>query len=368
MRIAFVLNSLQTGGAEIHTAGLAAALLARGHDCLLAPLLPRDEIEAAGALPRANIDGNGLGDLAAMRRLAGILRGFRPDVIVAVNERPLTYAHLARALGGPKAPIVAIYHTTDLLGAKQRFLMRLAKPLFARSEALVYVSGNQRRRWERDGLTAKRVEVIHNGIDAARFSPERAAILRDTQRRSLGYAPTDYIIGMSAAFRPEKNHGQALEALRRLRDRGTMARLLFVGDGPELTSIRTQAVAMGVTESVRFAGRQADVAPFLAAFDVGLLTSTAVETFSLAALETMAMGAPMVMSEIGGASEMIDGVNGCLFPARDTPALVSALESLSDPAVRRAAGTAAAETVRARFTHELMVARYEALFGEVAGA
>ena len=76
MRIAFVVNSLQTGGAEIHTVGLAAALRERGHDCLLVPLLPRTEIDVRD-LERVDVGGNGLGDLGAMRRLGTILRDWR---------------------------------------------------------------------------------------------------------------------------------------------------------------------------------------------------------------------------------------------------------------------------------------------------
>ena len=365
MRIAFVLNSLQTGGAEIHTVGLAAALKARGHDCLLAPLLPRTEIDTRG-VERADIGGNGLGNVAAMLRLGNLLRDWRAERVIAVNERPLMYAHMSRVVGGPVLPTVAIYHTTDLQTGRQRFLHRLAEPMFARSDALVYVSGNQRRKWAADGLTARHVEIIRNGIDARRFSRAVAAKYRDRQRAALELAPGDYVVGLSAAFRPEKNHIQAVDAVGALRARNIAAKLLLVGDGPTMPQVRSHVSASGLDDVVIFAGRQADVVPYLSAFDVGLLASTAIETFSLAALEFMGLGVPGVLSDIGGASEMVDeGLTGHLFPAGDTAALVAALADLADPARRRAMGGAAAKKVQANFTHDKMVARYEALFREV---
>lgn len=363
MRIAFVLNSLRTGGAEIHTIALAEGLCARGHACTILPLIAGADVSRAQGLISPVVGGN---RLQGSRLLARLLDKWAPDLVVAVNERPLICAHLARSLfGGPRRPIVEVFHTSDIRDLRQRTNFAMARPFFLRSDGLVYVSENQRRQWEIRGLSANRVATIQNGIDAVRFSPAHAAQFREPQRQALGYTPADVVIGMSAAFRPEKNHYQALDALQLLRERGMAARLLFIGGGPDQAAIRAKAAAMGIVNSVYFAGRHADVVPFVAAFDIGLLTSTA-ETFSLAALEIMAMGVPMVMSDVGGASEIINGVNGRLFPASNTEALVSALASFSGPDVRRNAGAAATALVQAQFTHEAMVERYEALFTKIA--
>lgn len=366
MRVSFLLNSLQTGGAEIHTVELAERLQDRGHDCQLVSLLSRTELSVPATLDHHVVKGNGLTDIRAMRRLVERISASRADVVVAVNVRPLIYAHLARALG-LKLPIVCIFHTTDVRDLRLRANIALARPFFARSDLLIYVSANQRRHWEDRSLTAKRVATITNGIDVQRFSPRSAAQHRLNRRHELGYVETDYVIGMSAAFRPEKNHVQAIEAVAALRAKGAPAKLLLLGDGPTLEPVRARAKALGILDVVHFAGRRDDVAPWVAAFDVGLLTSTAIETFSLSALEVMAMGVPMVMSDIGGASEMLeDGVNGRLFPSGDTDVLVGALRELSDPARRLAAGRAAANVVRTRFAHGGMVERYDALLRELA--
>jgi glycosyltransferase involved in cell wall biosynthesis len=108
------------------------------------------------------------------------------------------------------------------------------------------------------------------------------------------------------------------------------------------------------------------VRPLLAASDVVALPSTSVETFSLAALEAMALGRPVVLSDIGGAAEMVrPEENGFLFPAHDTPALVAALGALADPAARERMGAAARTTVEARFSERAMVDRYEGLLQQL---
>jgi glycosyltransferase involved in cell wall biosynthesis len=90
-----------------------------------------------------------------------------------------------------------------------------------------------------------------------------------------------------------------------------------------------------VAPHVTVTGLQQDVRPLLGACDVLTLCSTAVETFSLAALEAMALARPVVHSDVGGAAEMIrDGEQGFLFPVNDTAALVGRLHALADPAVR----------------------------------
>jgi glycosyltransferase involved in cell wall biosynthesis len=93
------------------------------------------------------------------------------------------------------------------------------------------------------------------------------------------------------------------------------------------------------------------------------------ETFSLAALEHMSMGVPAVLSDQGGAREMVsDGVHGFVFPTGDTQALVDALRRLHPLDARERMGARAAEQVAARFRHADMVDRYEALFESLAAA
>lgn len=366
LKIAFVLNALTTGGAEIHTVNLARSLFDLGHTSRLFPLVGHEQINTRGMTVEP-VGGNALTDFHAIRRLGANIDAFNADVVVAVNGRPAAYAQLAHLFGkARKRPVVTIYHTTRLLDLRQR-LQYAANLLFMnRSEALVFVSANQRDHCTRRGMHARRILTIHNNIDGKRFNPAARNLNRDATRHRLGIAADEYVIGMSAAFRPEKNHTQALEALHALRIRNISARLLLLGDGPCRPQIEETARAYGLENAVLYAGRQADVVPWLAAFDVGILTSNAIETFSLAALEIMALGIPVVLSDIGGASEMvISGRSGYLFTVGDTNTLVQALTDLVDSNIRQRMGKEAAMFVGNHFAKGSMVAAYIRLLSEL---
>jgi len=159
---------------------------------------------------------------------------------------------------------------------------------------------------------------------------------------------------------------QLVDALYRLKNAGLPARALFIGDGPERGAVEARARALGVADRFVISGFQEDVRPFLSACDVVTLTSYT-EAFSLAAIEAMALGRPVVHAEVGGAAEMIaHGHNGHLFPVGDTLALVERLATLADKATRARVARNARETVEIRFTERSMIERYEQTLLELA--
>jgi glycosyltransferase involved in cell wall biosynthesis len=213
-------------------------------------------------------------------------------------------------------------------------------------------------------LFSRRSEVIHNGVDIAQFC-ESQPCTREQTRRTLGIAASDYVIGIAALLRKEKNHLQLIEAVARLRQQGLPARALLIGDGEERHTIQIRARALNVCGAVTITGMQQDVRPYVCACDVMTLCSVT-ETFSLAALEAMAMGKPVVLSDVGGASEMVvPRWNGMLFPVRDTDTYVERLAALSDPAISRHMGINARRLMERRFSASLMADRYEMLFASL---
>ena len=178
----------------------------------------------------------------------------------------------------------------------------------------------------------------------------------------MGLGPSTLTLGSVAMFRREKNHLQLVQALAALRRAGVAAHLILVGDGPTREVVEAQVAALALDTAVSFCGEQADVQPFLAAMDVGVLCSTSVETLPLFGLELMAAGAPLVASRIGGLEELVeDGVDGLLFPPHDTTALVRQLKRCADPVVRTRLAVAAAAKAQ-DFGAEVMVDRYAELF------
>ena len=367
MRLLFVTGSLVHGGAERHTITLANRLAERGHECHLAYVKndPSQLERLRGAESVRCLNAGRYLDLRSLIELKDFIGKLKPTHIVAANQYALMYAWLAARGTRPRAWLAATFHTTALARAADRVKMLWYRPLFWTTDRLVFVCEAQRRYWAERRVSGRRTEVIHNGIDTGHWAPvpERT---RRAVRRALGIGERELVVGMSAVLRPEKNHVQLVEAVAALRRRGLPVRALLIGDGPTRPAIEARSRRLGLEDHVLITGLQRDVRPLVGACDAVALCSTAVETFSLAALEAMALGKPVVQSDIGGAAEMTQpGHDGFLFPPGDTRALIERLAALADPAARERMGANARAAVEARFTEKSMIDRYEQTLNEL---
>jgi glycosyltransferase involved in cell wall biosynthesis len=224
------------------------------------------------------------------------------------------------------------------------------------------------------GLRARQDVVIHNGIDTARFSDTWSPEDKRRLRAEQGFAETDLVVGLCGVMRPEKAHGDFLRALAQVVQEGQGAETArtaepgqrvcgwLIGDGPLRAALERDIDALGLRERVRISGFAQDVRPLVAACDAMAITSTT-ETFSLAALEAMALGKPLLMTDVGGAREQVrHGHSGWLVPVGDVNAMAGALARWQDPAAREAMGRRAAAEVRERFELAGMVRGFERQF------
>lgn len=316
-KIVFIVPGLNVGGAEHHTLELRARLSDMGFPTLLlvhGRKRSKTMTSHRGAADAVYLDLKGMSDLAGWFKIRDILRREAPDVIVTVNQMPLIVAVAISRLTGLRAKIVSVFHTTMLQGIEEKrfFLYRLALRL---AHCLVFVSANQERYWRERKLYCRRSSIIRNGVDFERFKPDQQ--MRLEMRKTLGFAAGDIVLGLIAAFRPEKNHVALIEAASELRGRGLSVKVVLVGDGPTRPEVAALVKQRRLDDHVVFAGEQADVRPYIACSDIGVLCSIS-EAMPFSALEFLAMEVPMVISNVGGASEIVHpGVNGWLVdPSR----------------------------------------------------
>jgi len=370
LRAIFVTGSLTHGGAERHAVTLINRLAERGHECHAVYV----KNESPGQIDRLRLREGGTVrclnaaryfDMCALADFATHISRIRPSVIVAANSYALMYSSLALRLSRLRVPLVVIYHSTRLLKAKEQLQLAVYRLFFWTADCSVFVCEKQRRYCLRRGVLSRRNEVIYNGVDTDEFCDRWKPEERGMLRGALGFRDTDYVIGIAAVLRPEKNHVQLVDAVAALRDMGIPARALMIGEGEMRAAVKARARELKVESNVVITGFQQDVRPYIAACDAMVLCSFT-EAFSLAAIEAMALGKPVVHSEVGGAAEMIvPGRNGFLFPVGDTGALVDKLTILADRAVSRRMGTHAREVVELRFSDEIMVDRYEHMLAEL---
>jgi glycosyltransferase involved in cell wall biosynthesis len=212
-----------------------------------------------------------------------------------------------------KATRIISYHSTIHVTRKEHLLHKLYAFLLTKKDAIVTVSTNQAKYTaEHYGIPQTKFTTIHNGIDLKYWHPSTDDHTRLSIRKTYAIPVEATVIVMTAALRIEKNHIGAVKALHQLHTvYSQKAYLLMVGDGVMKEEIIKLARELNLEEHVKITGMQKEVRPFYWASDLFALTSASVETFSIAALEAMGCGLPSVLTNIGGANEMVrDGLNG----------------------------------------------------------
>ncbi|HEX5374754.1 MAG TPA: glycosyltransferase, partial [Solirubrobacterales bacterium] len=171
----------------------------------------------------------------------------------------------------------------------------------------------------------------------------------------------------TANFRAQKGHPVLIEAFATVAQRMPEARLVLLGDGPELPAARRLVGELGLAGRVELPGPQADVWPWLATAHVFALASH-YEPLGIAVLEAMGAGLPVVATGVDGIRELVwPGVTGELVPPGDPAAMAQALIAiLEDPGAATQMGTAG-RAAAAENRMELCVERYFDLYERLLG-
>ena len=301
---------------------------------------------------------------ALIRRIAG---RHGAQLIHANSTRAGFPCVLARRFGGP----AVVVHARDPVpaGAAGRATLAVIEGgsdlVIANSR---YVASQYR---DRKG----KVRVVHNSVDTARFDPGRFDRPQARARLGLGAGPA---LALIAHFVPWKAHDDAVRMLAKLKPTHPDLRLLLVGsvkfsepggrwdNAGFRRDVEELARSLGVADDVIFTGECDDVPELLSAVDV-LLVPSVWEPFGRVVVEGMAMGLPVVATDIGGPVEVIrDGVDGITLPPRSPDAWAAAVAELLDNGERRRAlGEAARARVIADFGPDRVVSKVLAHYDEV---
>jgi len=272
---------------------------------------------------------------------------------------------LGKLAARSKAKEVVTIHTTKNRNLKNELWdWFLYAPLMNFCRSIITVSENQRFHWSRKyPFLAKRFVTIHNGIDTEKFRDTMTAEARANLKNELGLQEDQFLVGILADFRPEKGHGYAFQALGQLRERNGNAKLMLIGAGERDRALRMLAEKLSISKDVIWLGYQKDPRPFISLCDVLLVPSFAVETFSLAILEGLSMGKPVIGTYIGGTPEIItNGHNGFLIKPRDAKSIALGLEKvMKDTNLRKRLSENARKSVLDRYPISKMVQKTGAL-------
>jgi N-acetyl-alpha-D-glucosaminyl L-malate synthase BshA len=303
-------------------------------------------------------------DLALATKMATVARAEKLDLLHVHYAIPHSIsAILARESIKQKryVPVVTTLHGTDitLVGADRGYLP-ITRYGLQQSDGVTAVSRFLKRATI-ETFDFDDIEVIPNFICPNHYRRDEDSPLK----KELAPNGEKLLVHVSN-FRPVKRPVDCVEILAKVLEKGSDAKLIMVGDGPERSSIAYRAEQLNITEKVMFVGKRANIADYLAIADVFLLPSEE-ESFGLAALEAQACEVPVVATRVGGIPEVItDGETGFLSEIGDVEKMSGdTLKLLGDEDMARRFGAAGRAQAIARYDANTIISQYIAFYEKI---
>lgn len=301
-------------------------------------------------------------DLTLASRMAQVAKNEKLDLLHVHYAVPhAVSAYLAKQMVGDQLKVVTTLHGTDItvLGYDHTLkdIIRLG---IENSDAVTAVSEDLITQTHDLLQVKKPIDLVYNFIDSREYYP------REMSRFRKDVAPYGEPVFIHISnFRKVKRVCDVVRIFHKITQR-VDAKLLMVGEGPELPVVRELADQLGVSDNITYLGQQEDVACVLSMADVLLLPSEK-ESFGLAALEAMACGKPVISSNAGGLPEVIqDGVTGFILPIGDNQGMAGKgillatnkdlYKSFSEQSIKRAHEV---------FSHDKIAEQYEEIYERV---
>jgi glycosyltransferase involved in cell wall biosynthesis len=365
IRVVEVMATGTNGGAQEHVYSLVSRLNPECYDVRVVSLSHGSSVRR---LQKAGHDVTVIDepdDNRTVRALADLLAPFGPEIVhnhMYRAEIVGTKASLVLGEKGCKRPaIISTVHSSRIRCIDDRKSLNQLTPLMDR---LIVVSKAIEQKIREEGRRGVPVSLIYNGVDLQRYSHQQPCC---TLHDDYAIPEDAQIVGVVARLEAEKGHRTLLDAWSLVQSAQPRAWLLIVGEGSERDALEAEAATLGIAERVVFTGRREDVPAVTAALDVAVLPSYR-EAQGLSVLEAMALGRPVVASNVGGIPEMIeDGVSGLLVPPNDPEALAGAIvRLLSDHPYADMIAKRGHDLAHDRFCIEKMVSSIESLYDEAA--
>ena len=289
-------------------------------------------------------------------RLAGWLKHKQIDLVHVHDFYSTVLVVPAAKLAGCRV-VVGRLDLAHWHGKARRLLLaqltRMADGVVANAEAIKQMLTSE------EGVQADKIQVIHNGIDLERFDARAAESLESPLPNTFEDPVAILVANMNHPVKRQEDHLEASALIQATHRFHTF----LIGNGPRRQYLEKRAKELGITEVVHFLGHRTDVPAVYARATFGVLCSEA-EGLSNAIIEGMASSKPMVVTDVGGSTELIQsGVTGYVVPKRQPEALAWAIKKvLSDPAGSRQLGRQGREVAETRLTLRQMIQNHDRFY------
>jgi glycosyltransferase involved in cell wall biosynthesis len=359
LSVVHVLAPGEFGGLESVVRLMTAGQRRRGHEVLVAPILPRRTLRPAwlatladSGVPVEPIVAAPRAYLSQWRLLVELFRDRRPRIVH-------THGYHADVLAGRAArrvglPVVATVHGFVGGDRKNRFYEMLQRWALRRFDAVIAVSRAMAAELRASGVPDQQLHVVPTAFEA-----DAGLLTRTQARRELGLADDAFQVGWIGRLSPEKGADVMLRALSLLRD--DRVRLSVLGAGPERERLEALASESGIAHRVDWCGVRVGAGRLASAFDAIVLSSRT-EGTPIVLLEAMAAATPIVATRVGGIPDVVGDAEALLVAPDDPVAVAAAVQAIrSDDAAAAARAVAA----RRRLAQDFSAARWLEQIDEV---
>jgi glycosyltransferase involved in cell wall biosynthesis len=374
INILYIIDTLrEVGGTERHLSHLVLNLPKDLFNCSvvafdIGPNIIVDRMRSA-RIPVVHIPVDKEYTLNAILRafkLSRIIRANNIDIVQTYHQKSDTFGALVATFSMAKHIVSSKRDMGQNRKPRHVALNRALSTLF--DGVIVVADAVGEMITAKEGVPRSRIVRIYNGVDTAEFLPPTES-QRIAERDRLGFDREDFVVGMVANFRKEKNHDVFFEGAARALRMIPSLKILAVGGGPLLEQFRTFYANDEMGSRIVFTGSTTDVIRYLWAMDVGCLIPGENEGFSNSVLEKMAVGLPLIVSDVGGNAEaVIDHENGFVIEPDNTEAFVKALVAIhADPLTRLHMGARSRELVQERYTLQAMCKSHQTYYCSLVG-
>lgn len=336
IKVMLIISNLEFGGAQRQLVELANNLSRDDFDVMVCSLSQYIPLGSGLDLPDEKvviIQKKSKYDISVVFRLSKVLRENKVDVLHAFLFDAEIAARIASAMAGVAVMVGSERNSNYRIKRNQMVAYRLTKNL--RDVCIANSRAGAEFNAQELGYPEKHYAVVRNGVDINRFQAGNGAQLRE----SLGISQDQFVIGMFASFKEQKNHGMLFHAVKELTSSDRNFRVVLLGEelhgGAQGTTTYVQRIhelvgRLGIRDYCLFVGNQDDVEAYYRICDVTVLPSKFEGTPNVV-LESMASGVPVIVTAVSDNNEIVEhGKSGYVVDVGDEVGLSRYLQLLME--------------------------------------
>ena len=303
-----------------------------------------ERLEAMG-VPCRRVEMRSRFDRKAARALAALCDEWDIDLIHCHYLRE----HYTALLAKRYRPGLKVVYTNHFVQANDLVTRISNRWMDKRQDQMIAVCNKGKEQLIANGWTGERIQVVFNAVDPEAWAGDRS---ESTLRQELGIPEDRFVMLCASRFADDKGHKYLIDSVKLLKERTKKSfTLVLAGDGPLLEPSKAQVKELGLEDVVTFIGFRKDIKNLYKGSDL-YVNSSRHEALSFLIIEAMAAGLPVIATDMGGNSDIVNDQAGCglLVTYDDPDSMASAMQKLlEDEALLAKCREGAARTIQEKF-------------------